>query len=217
MFVSDYISKDYPAFYTSDLIDEANEVAKDFGFSHVFIKKRGLYIGALSQAFLEDSPEGALGTLDVHYEKFALSEDASLLDSVKLFYTFNTNVIPVVDKEDKYLGYFSRDDIFAEFSKYPLFSENGALITIQTNNTFYSFTEISKIIESQNSKIYGCFVSKVLEDAVQVSLKVSAGNLQSINETFERFGYKVISNYLDTDREHQLKERFNFFNKYLEI
>ena len=43
MFIKDYISKDYPAFSSTDLIEEANEMAKEFGFSHVFVKKKGVY------------------------------------------------------------------------------------------------------------------------------------------------------------------------------
>lgn len=58
MFIKDYISKDYPAFNSSDKIDDANEMAKEFGYSHVFVKKKGVYQGAISQSFLDDSPEG---------------------------------------------------------------------------------------------------------------------------------------------------------------
>ncbi len=217
MFVTDYISKDYPAFYASDLIEEANDIAVDFGFSHVFIKKRGVYQGAISQVFLEDSPEGELNSLKVHFEKFAVRADMSIMDTVKLFNSFNANVLPVISEEEKYLGYLSRDDVFAEFSKYPLFSESGVLLTIETNNKYYSLTEISKVVESHNTRLYGCFVSRVLEDAVQIIVKVGADNLSSITETYERFGFKVLFHDLDTDRDHMMKDRFNFFNKYLEI
>ena len=117
MFIKDYISKDYPAFSRKDSIEEASEVAKEFGYSHVFIVSKGVFLGGLSQSFLEDSPEGKLDSLNIHYERFAIIEDSSILDSIKLFHTFNANVIPVISKEEKYLGYISCDDIFNEFSK----------------------------------------------------------------------------------------------------
>ena len=114
MFIKDYISKDYPAFNSSDKIDDANEMAKEFGYSHVFVKKKGVYQGAISQSFLDDSPEGTLGSLDMHFEKFAILDDGNLLDSIKLFHTFNCNVVPVISKTEKYLGYLCCDDIFNE-------------------------------------------------------------------------------------------------------
>jgi len=216
MFIRDYFSKDYPVFNTFDSIEEASEVANEFGFSHVFIKKNGVYIGALSQAFLEESPEGKLESLEIHYERFAIVEDGNVLDTVKLFYIFNANVVPVISKDEKYLGYISCDDIFSEFSKYPLFSENGAILTIQTD-LHYSFSEITQIVESNNSKIYGCYVSAINNDNVQITLKISNVNLSSIDETFERYGYVVVHKHYDDEKEEFLKDRFGFFQKYLEF
>lgn len=217
MVIKDYISKDYPAFSSSDRIEDAKEIAKDFGYSHVFVKKKGIYQGALSQSFLEESPEGSLSTLEVHFEKFAILDDGNLLDSIKLFHTFSTNVIPVISRMEKYMGYLSCDDIFNEFSKYPLFSENGAIMIVQTSGKHYSFTEICKIVESNNAKIYGCYISSMGEDFMQITLKISNENLSSIDETFERYGYSVVHKYYDDEKEELLKDRFGFFQKYLEF
>jgi len=217
MFIKEYISKDYPAFNCSDSIEEANEMAKEFGYSHVFIKNKGIFLGAVSQAFLEESPEGKLETLEIHFEKFAILDDGNLLDSIKLFHIFNSNVVPVINKEEKYVGYLSCDDIFNEFSKYPLFSENGAMMIVQTNSHHYSFTEITQIVESNNAKIYGCFVSSVQEDSVHIALKISNDNLSSIDETFERYGYMVVHKYYNDEKEDMMKDRFGFFQKFLEI
>ncbi len=217
MFIKEYISKDYPAFNASDSIEEANETAKEFGYSHIFVERKGVFLGAVSQAFLDESPEGTLETLEIHFEKFAILDDGSLLDSIKLFHIFNANVIPVINKEEKYLGYLSCDDIFSEFSKYPLFSENGALLTVQTNSAHYSFTEIAKIVESNNAKIYGCFISSVQENSIQITLKISNENLSSIDETFERYGYSVLHKYYSDEKEDLMKDRFGFFQKYLEF
>lgn len=217
MFIKDYISKDYPAFNWSDSIEEASETAKEFGFSHIFIKKKGVFCGALSQQFLEESPEGTLGSLELHFEKFAIMEDSSILDSVKLFYTFNSNIVPVISIDEKYLGYLSSEDVFSEFSKYPLFSENGAVLTVQTPNRFYSITEIARIVETNNAKLYGVFISSIHEDFLHITMKISSENLSSIDETFERYGYSVVSKHYDDDKDELLKDRFGFFQKYLEF
>lgn len=217
MFIKDYISKDYPAFNTSDSIEEASEMAKEFGYTHVFIKKKGYYQGALSQSFLEESAEGSLATLEHHYEKFALFEDGNVLDAVKLFHTFGSNVVPIISKKEKYEGYLTCDDLFSEFAKYPLFSEIGAVLVIQINKSNYSMTEVCKIVESNNAKIYGCYISAFEEDDIKITLKISSVNLSSIDETFERYGYNVVHKYYDDEKEELMKDRFGFFQKYMEF
>ncbi|WP_417428182.1 CBS domain-containing protein [Halpernia sp.] len=217
MFIQDYISKDYPDFDIADSIEEAAEIAREFSYSHVFVTKNKLFLGAISLAFLEESPEGILQSLEIHFERFAVLEDGHLLDSIKLFHIFNSNLVPVIDKEERYLGYISCDDIFNEFSKYPLFSEIGAVIIVQKNYRDYSFSEISKIIEENNSKIFGSFISSLERDEVQITLKISSENLSSIDETFERYGYEVVEKHYDDEKEELLKARFGFFQKYLEF
>ncbi|KMQ72107.1 CBS domain-containing protein [Chryseobacterium koreense] len=217
MFIKDYISKDYPAFNVNDSIEEANETAKEFGYSHVFVKKKGIFQGALSQSFLEESPEGNLSSLAIHFEKFAILEDSHFFDSIKLFHTFSANVVPVINKQEKYLGYISTDDVFSELSKYPLVSEMGAMLIVQVHEKNYSMTEVCKIVESNNSKIYGCYLSAIVEDEVRITVKISSNNLTSIDETFERYGYSVVHKYYDDEKEELLKDRFGFFQKYLEF
>lgn len=217
MFIKDYISKDFPAFSTSDSIEMASDTAKEFGYSHIFIKKKGHYAGALSQSFLEDSPEGTLGSLEMHYERFAISMEGNILDTIKVFHTFNSNLVPVIDKNEKYLGYISCEDVFNEFSKYPLFSENGAVLTVQVAGRTHSMTEISQIVESNNAKIYGCYISAIGEDSINITLKISNENLSSIDQTFERYGYAIVSKHYDDEKEELLKDRFGFLQKFIEF
>jgi hypothetical protein len=217
MFIKDYISKDFPAFDITDSIEEAAEVAREFHYSHVFVTRNNVFLGAISQAFLEESPEGSLQTLEIHFERFAVLKEWHLLDTIKLFHIFNSNLVPIIDKEEQYLGYISWDDIFNEFSKYPLFSENGAVIIVQKNARDYSFSEIAKIIEENNAKIFGSFINDINGDDVQITLKISNENLSSIDETFKRYGYEVVIKHYDDQKEELLKARFGFFQKYLEF
>ena len=90
-------------------------------------------------------------------------------------------------------------------------------MVVQTSNRHYSFTEIAKIVEGNNAKIYGCFLSSVEDDYIQITLKISNENLSSIDETFERFGYSVVHKYYNDEKDDLMKDRFGFFQKYLEI
>ena len=39
MLISEYISKDFPAFEVDSSAEEALEIASEFGFTHVFVQK----------------------------------------------------------------------------------------------------------------------------------------------------------------------------------
>ena len=150
-------------------------------------------------------------------ERFAILEGGNVLDTVKLFYTFNANIIPIINKNEEYLGYIAYDDVFNELSKYPLFSENGAVLTVETNLKSFSMTEIAKIVESNNSKFYGAFISHVNDDVIQVTMKINHDNLSSIDETFDRFGFHVVHKFYNDEKEELIKDRYQYFQKYLEF
>ena len=78
-------------------------------------------------------------------------------------------------------------------------------------------TEISKIVESNNLKFYGSFISYINEDIVQITMKISTGNLSSVDETFERYGYHVLHKFYNDEKEDLIKDRYQYFQKYLEF
>lgn len=216
MFIKDYISKDFPSFHLSDSVEEARAALDAFCYSHIFIKKNHHFYGALSKESLEES-HGALKNLEHLIERFAILEDNSIIESIRLFYTFDSNVVPVINKNEKYLGYISCDDVFQELSKYPLFSETGAVLTVEVPAKRYSLTEIANIVESNNSKLYGAFISEMTEDFVRVTLKIGNENLSSIDATFERYDYRIIEKFYNDEKTDMLKDRFGFLQKFIEI
>ncbi len=216
MFIKDYISKDFPSFHLTDSVEEAKSAMNDFCYSHIIIKKNHHFYGALSKESLEES-EGTLKSLEHLIERFAILEDNSIIESIRLFYTFNSNIVPVINKNEKYLGYISYEDVFQELSKYPLFSESGAVLTVEVPTKRYSMTEIANIIESNNAKLYGSFISEMTEDFVRVTLKIGNENLSSIDATFQRYDYKIVEKFYNDEKTDMLKDRFGFLQKFIEI
>ncbi|WP_292008765.1 CBS domain-containing protein [Chryseobacterium sp.] len=216
MFIKDYISKDFPCFHLTDSIESARNILEDFGYSHIFIKKSHLFYGAIAKDFLYED-EGTLKDLEHQIERFAILEDNNMMDSIRIFHTFNANVIPVINKNEKYLGYISCDDIFQDFSRYPLFSESGAILTVEVPARKYSMTEIANIVESNNSKFYGGFISFMSEELIQVTIKISNENLGSVDSTFERYDYRIVEKYYSDEKTDLFKDRFGFFQKFIEI
>ncbi|WP_307270444.1 CBS domain-containing protein [Chryseobacterium sp. W4I1] len=189
---------------------------EDFGYSHVFIKKSHHFYGAIAEDFLYEG-DGILKDLEHQIERFAILEDNNIMDSIRLFYTFSANVIPVINKNEKYLGYITCEDIFQNLSRYPLFSETGAILTVETAARKYSMTEIANIVESNNSKFYGGFITLMSDEVIQVTIKISNENLSSIDATFDRYDYRIVEKYYSDEKSDLFKDRFGFFQKFIEI
>jgi len=216
MFIKDYISKDFPCFSLTDSIESARNTLEDFGYSHIFIKKSHHFYGAIAKDFLYEA-NGVLKDLEHQLERFTILEDNNLMDSIRLFHTFNANVIPVINKNEKYQGYITSEDIFQDLSRYPLFSESGAILTIETPARKYSMTEIANIVESNNSKFYGGFISFISDEVIHVTIKISHENLSSIDSTFDRYDYRIVEKFYSDEKSDLFKNRFGFFQKFIEI
>ncbi|ASW75292.1 acetoin utilization protein [Chryseobacterium piperi] len=216
MFIKDYISKDFPCFSLTDSIESARSTLEDFGYTHIFIKKSHHFYGAIAKDFLYEA-EGTLKDLEHQVERFAILEDNNIMDSIRLFYTFNSNVIPVINKTEKYLGYITCEDAFQDLSRYALFSESGAILTVEAPARKYSMTEIANIVESNNSKFYGGFISFMSEEVVRVTIKISNENLASIDATFDRYDYRIVEKFYSDEKTDLFKDRFGFFQKFIEI
>ena len=146
MFIKDYISKDYPCFSLTDSIESARDTLEAFGYSHIFIKKSHHFYGALAQDFLYEE-EGTLKDLEHQIERFAILEDNNIMDSIRLFYTFNTNVIPVINKAEKYVGYIRLRRYFSGSFKI------SAVFGIRSHS--YRRSSCQKILHDGNCKYCG--------------------------------------------------------------
>lgn len=217
MFISDYLSNDYPTFSLEESAREAFATAKELQYSHIFIVEKGRFLGALSIDFIEDAQDEILKNQQSNIERFAILENESLLNCIPLFHRNLTNIIPVLNSSEEYLGYLSCDDLFGELSKSALFGEDGVTIVIQHNNLHYSLAEVTRIVESNNAKVYGCYVSEAFADYVHITLKISEHNIGLIRDDFNRYGYEIVHLFYHDEKQEMLRERFNFVQKYLEL
>ena len=81
----------------------------------------------------------------------------------------------------------------------------------------YSFSQISQIVESNDGKLLGAFVSKINTDIVQVTVKIGNIGLNNIIQTFRRYSYTIVSGHEEDSFIESLKDRSDYLNKYLNM
>ena len=139
------------------------------------------------------------------------------LDVLEVFAKNHTNVVPVLDEDNSYLGYYELEDIVKFFHETPFLKEQGGIIVVTKSLLDYSMSQITQIVESNNGKILGLFVSEANTQRVQITIKIALGSMNDIIQTFRRYNYEIVSQHHEDNYLNNLKERSDYLDKYLNI
>lgn len=219
MSLSDIIINDVSIQPVTQKIKSLKKIFANLTYSHLPVARDGIYIGSISETDVrcfdsEKTLEDYLYTLT----PFFVKENESLLNILRIFAANDTNLLPVLEEEtNAYLGYFELIDIMAVIEKAPFFGEEGNIIVVEKGVKDYSFSEISQIVESNDGKIYGSYISNLSDDIVQITIKIGQSLMSEILQTFRRYDYKIISEHEEDRFLQNLKERSDYLNKYLNI
>lgn len=218
MNTQEYIINDIAPFNIDTNILEVQDIFNQLTYSHAPVKNDGIYIGCISE---NDAHcfEGTKQLKDYLYalETFFVREKTNWLDILEAFALHNSNIMPVLGKDNGYVGYYELSDIMSLFNNTPFLNEAGGIIVIEKEQSDYSFSEICQIVESNNAKILGVFISKMDGDVVQATIKIGYIGMNAIVQTFRRYNYLVVSNHEEDRFLEDLKDRSNYLDKYLSI
>src|SRR5690606_17624840 len=129
----------------------------------------------------------------------------------------HTNVIPVLNDENKYVGYYEITDIIKLFNETPFLKEHGGIIVVEKGINDYSVGQVVQIVESNNGKVLGLFISDTTTDKVQITIKLALGSMNEVIQTFRRYNYEIISEHQEDNYLNNLRDRSDYLDKYLNI
>ncbi|UZO81179.1 CBS domain-containing protein [Aquimarina sp. ERC-38] len=213
-----YLVTDMEPLDINTSVVEAQQLFNNVTYSHFPVIKEEVYQGCIAETDIRCYESDK--TL-VHYqyalEGFYVREDANWLDILEAFAQNNSNLIPVLDHNNTYQGFFELKDIMNLFNQTPFLSEPGHILIVEKGFMDYSFSEISQIIESNSSRILGVFVSNLQNDVAQVTLKITNSDINTIVQTFRRYSYNIVSQHSEDSFLNNLKDRSKYLDKYLNI
>lgn len=216
--ITNYITNDFRAIDSQETIAAVQDFFADVDFSHFPVLEEGIFIGSISADDIEtfDTDKKAI---DYKYtlERFFARKSMIWLDVLEVFAKNHTNTIPVLDENNTYVGYYEMEDIMKFFQETPFLKEQGGIIIVQKGLLDYSMAQVTQIVESNNGKILGCFISETDLENVQITVKISVGPMNEIIQTFRRYNYEIISEHQEDAYINSLKERSDYLDKYLNI
>ena len=216
--ITNYITNDFRAIDSQETITAAQDFFNELNFSNFPVVEEGIFIGSLAADDLETfDNDKKVGDYKYTLEHFFARTNMIWLDVLEVFAKNQTNIVPVLDENNKYVGYYEIGDIMKFFHETPFLQESGGIIVVQKKTIEYSMGEITQIIESNNGKILGLFVSESDLKNTQVTIKISLGVMNEIIQSFRRYNYEIISEHFEDNYINTLKERSDYLDKYLNI
>lgn len=147
-----------------------------------------------------------------------VNENQHLFDIIRLAQECDSELVAIIADNGEFLGVSRHEDTMRAFSNTLAVQGKGGILVMEMRYMDYSMAEISRLIESDDAKILGSYLSQDHQDPsfVYLTLKISKEDLTTVIATLERFNYKIIAKFhdsinIDTERE-RLDNLLNYLN-----
>jgi len=216
--ITDHINNDYKALPMQEPISAVQDFFATVGFSHFPVVEERVYMGSINADDAE-SYDFSKNISDYRFnlEGFYARTTMVWLDVLEIFAQNQTNILPVLTPENRYVGYYEIQDILRFFYDTPFLKELGGTIIVEKEILDYSMSQVAQIVESNGAQLLGSFLSNSTPKTVQITLKIASGSVNEIIQTFRRYGYSIISENQEDTYLESLKERSDYLDKYLNI
>lgn len=214
-----YILKEFSPFSLETTISEIKLFFNETSFSHFPVVSKKLLIGLVSKTDIEsiEENEKEIGHFQYLYNFFNSEESHNILELLAIFAANETNIIPLINNDKAYIGYYDLIDILHLLNETPFLKSEGIALHLEKETSHFSFSEVCQIVESNKGQIHGLFVSESTPSMVNITLKFSAKNVNEILQSFRRYNYQINSKHKEDFYLEDLKERSNYLQKYLNI
>jgi predicted transcriptional regulator len=219
MNTNDYILKDITALRLNDSVKSAQNLFKNFPITHFPVVENDKLLGSFSEddAQTIENKEDVLESYSYLFSSFFAEEKATALELIKIFADNNATIIPVLNADKNYIGYYELTDVIEIFSASPFMHEESETLIVEKLENDYSMSEVTQIVETNGGKILGIYISEKQDDFVQITLKVISNEINEIMHTFRRYNYEIISTHENDIYLEDLKNRSEYLQKYLEM
>lgn len=181
----------------------------------------GKFIGLLSEEMILEKND-----IEKKVRDFELIGKKSVVRSKSHFYEVlknasdaNVQVVGVIDETGGYVGAISVQDTITAFAQSAAVQMPGGIIVLSVNQIDYALSQISRLIEENDAKILSSSVKIDEHDPskLKVTIKINRLELSHVIATLERFGYKLIARFQESNIQDEERTRLDSLLRYLDI
>ncbi|MFD3002201.1 CBS domain-containing protein [Pontibacter toksunensis] len=222
MIAEELINQMIPPLKLYDTVDKALRWMDEFRVNELPVVSNRKYMGLateLSLIELNDRSQ-ALKELELEYQDVYVMQRQHFYDVMEAAIKNKIQVVPVLDDEQEYMGIITINDTLAAFGQMSALQGQGSILVLSMPERDYSLSQISRLIEEENTKILSAYVSPDEMDPYQIklTLKLNTTDLSRIIATLERFEYRITAQFSDSRADNDVgRDRLDMLLKYLDI
>ena len=221
MLAATLINPMIPILKLTDSVSTALDWMDEFRTKQLVVSDLGVYKGIVSEDILFDVVDSSelLSRIIIQHQDIFASEDQHPYELLRLVNQFGLLIIPVVHEDKTVIGSILVSDLIENFVNELGVQEKGAVIVLKVAERDYSLSEVSRLIESNGTKILSSYYSSSesshpLNDS-KLTLKLNRTHITPIVATLERFGYDVEEAHANDPIESVDQERLDMLLRYL--
>ncbi len=220
MLTANLINNNIPRLKPQDFLAKALQLISDFKVTHLPVVAEGKFLGLISEEDLLDVEDQKI-TIEVLQESLvqaAVPENAHFLIAINCSVQFDTNVVPVVNQLNDYIGVITTADLLKELANFAGANEIGGIIALEMERSQFSISEISRIVESNDCTILHLNTTVHADTGMlTVTIHINKREIATVVATFERYDYHVSYNFGVENFENEIDSNYRNFMHYLDI
>lgn len=213
------ISASIPTLNLKDTVFQALELMSEFHISQLPVVADERYLGLVFEEDLMNLDESA--TLDQAEEKFSrisVHAGTHFLEAVQAANEYQLSVVPVTGKDQEFTGAISLPELLRQLGRMTGAGEPGGIVVLEMEQRNFSFSEISKLVETNDAQIAQLNTYwDASQDILVVTLKINKFEISDIIATFQRYDYLVKYYFGEELYENELKNNYDHLMNYLNI
>jgi acetoin utilization protein AcuB len=218
MLTRDLISNSIPYLHQEDKVLHALQLMNDYHVAHLPVVENESYLGIISEEqLLQSDDDKQIKQLQVADGTTSVQAKDHFLKAIQTAVVNKLSIVPVVD-EKQIIGIVTYNDLLKNASEFLSLNEPGALIVLEMEGKSYSFSEINRIVESNDAQITQLNTLTDPETGMmQVTIRLSKLEVSDIISTFQRYEYNVKYYFGEELYENELRSNFDNLMNYLNI
>ncbi|MFM1808314.1 MAG: hypothetical protein RLZZ242_1039 [Bacteroidota bacterium] len=205
-----------PSFELTERIGALNAFFEQSNYSHVAITQDGWLVGCVPNEVLTPfEASESVAVLAEEWQHFSVQENAYWLEALEKMLLAEADIIPVVDEQRLFLGYYLLEDLELFLARTPFLTEGGTVIVVSVTKEGYALSQLTQIVESTNTRILGVLQTADHGSRVEITMKVVSEAIALLLAELRRYDYRIESALYEDLFAQQLRERSAYFEKYL--
>lgn len=217
--MNEYIEKEIKELTLKSTIESAEKICNEFPITHIPIVENNRLIGCFLESDVRtvENKEDSISTYINSLSFFYANKEDNVLELLAIFSDNDANIVPVLDEDKKYLGYYGLNDVLDVFNSSQFLHQQGIVMAVEKAKKDFSISEAAQIVESNNAKLLGIYIATEKEDTIETIVKISSEDINTVIQTFRRYDYRIISAHKDDTYLKDLKNRSDYLQKYLDM